>query len=240
MKAIVILLLILPMAFAQLDWSVTDLRCGNEKLDEFELCEEGVEKNYCDDMAAILGIDTACDTQHCTCLPRVNRAFCGNDKREGVELCDGTAEDLCGEFGNITGLSLVCNPDTCGCEIAESVPEDYNPLVVEELINKSQEASVCGDKKVERNEDCDPPNTLCTTGAGDAGVCTEDCECVLPSALDEPEEQEEPVEQNETPVESEEAEVAEEPEQNDTAEREDTEEPGFFGRLWAWVVALFS
>ncbi|RMD58648.1 hypothetical protein D6825_00120 [Candidatus Woesearchaeota archaeon] len=192
-SAFLLAALVSPWAFAQqLPWDITDLRCGNGKLDEFELCEKGVEEpNFCNTVNDLLKIDTVCDEAHCTCLPRVNRAYCGNDIREGVEMCDGSAEeDFCAELGAVMNLSLKCNPSSCGCELdGVSVPEDYNPEVVEYLDNLSQKASVCGDKMVERDEDCDPPNTLCTTFDGEPGVCTQKCKCVEPGALDEPEEE---------------------------------------------------
>jgi hypothetical protein len=246
MKSAVIFvaLLILPVAYAQLDWKITDYRCGNDVLDEFELCEQGVNETFCDDLATILEIDTVCDTQHCTCLPRVNKAYCGNNIREGVEVCDGDGEDKCGEFGIAINISLTCNKQTCGCDINQTIPYDYDPGVVEGLINASQAASSCGDKKVTRNEDCDPPNTLCTTNTGDPGICTEKCRCVLPELFGE---EEEPVVEEVAP-ENVTLEVAEnvtvenvtEVPENVTVEEVEEEKPGFFGRLWAWIVALFS
>jgi len=129
-KWLIVMLLLLPMAAAQLDWKITDLRCDNDKLDDFELCENGVEETFCDDLGDLLGIDAVCDVAHCTCLPRVNTAYCGNDIREGVEVCDGSAEDFCPAFGNITGLPLKCNEDTCGCDLDENIPDDYNPRII--------------------------------------------------------------------------------------------------------------
>ncbi len=233
MKKIVILmaLLLLPAVYAQLDWSITNYRCGNGKIDEFELCEKGIAEGFCDELATLLEIDTVCDTQHCTCLPRVNKAFCENNIREGVELCDGSADDKCPAYGALINISLTCNKKTCGCNINQTVPADYNPVVVEGFVNKSQTASVCGDKKVERDEDCDPPNTLCTTSTQDPGVCTEKCKCVEPGMLGVEEEPENvTAEVNVT-----EANITE----NVTEEPEE-EKPGFFSRLWAWFAGLFS
>ena len=237
-------LLLLPVAYAQLDWAITDFRCGNGVLDQFELCEKDVKNvTFCDALGTILEIDTACDTAHCTCLPRVNKAFCGNNIREGVELCDGTAEDKCAEFGNATKLTLSCNPKTCGCTINQSIPSDYNPEIVKDLTSKAKTPSTCGNKKIEGDEDCDPPNTLCTTAKG-PGICTENCDCVSPDMLgvEEPKVEEK---SNVTPEVNltEDKNVSEEvknitaPELNVTKA---PEEPGFFGRLWAWVVGLFS
>lgn len=247
MKKMLILaaLLLLPVAYAQLDWAITDFRCGNGVLDQFELCEKDVKNvTFCDALGTILEIDTACDETHCTCLPRVNKAFCGNNIREGVELCDGTGDDKCDEFGNATNLTLTCNPKTCGCTINQTIPKDYNPETVQDLVNKASTPSTCGNKKVEGNEDCDPPNTLCTTATG-PGICTEKCDCVSPEMIGvEPKVEEKTVEKNVTEnVTAEEINVSEEvknvtaPEVNVT---KTPEEPGFFGRLWAWIVGLFS
>ncbi len=237
---LVALLFSLPVVYAQLDWAVTDLRCGNDVLDQLELCEKGVEEGFCDELADLLKIDTACDTAHCTCLPRVNKVYCGNNIREGVEVCDGSGEDLCPEYGRLINMSLTCNKSTCGCSLNGTVPSDYNPIVVEQLINASQTPSVCGDKKVERDEDCDPPNTLCTTNKNEPGVCTEKCRCVEPELLgvEETPEIAQNITQNVTEnvtVNVSEVEVVE-----NVTEVEEAEEPGFFGRLWAWIVGLFS
>lgn len=234
----ILALFLLPIVYAQLDWSITDLRCGNGVLDEFELCEKGLEEGFCDELGDVLEIDAVCDPYHCTCLPRVNKAFCENNIREGVELCDGDSEDRCPAFGNAINLSLTCNKKTCGCDLNETLPVDYNPLVVEELSNASQTASKCGDKKVERNEDCDPPNTLCTTAGDEAGICTDKCKCVEPSMLGK---EEEPVKEE---VKEENVSVVVEENVSESVELNVTEvpekKPGFFARLWAWFAGLFS
>ncbi|VVB81759.1 Uncharacterised protein [uncultured archaeon] len=253
MKKVVILvaLLLIPVAYAQLDWGITDFRCGNKILNEFELCEKGVNVSFCDALGTILKIDTACDTDHCTCLPRVNKAYCGNNIREGVEVCDGTGDDKCPEFGAAINLSLTCNPKTCGCNINETVPAEYNPAVLDQYANLSQSASVCGDKKVERDEDCDPPNTLCIRATKETGICNDECKCVPPELLGV---EEKPVENATLPADNATGNVASNVTQNVTTENvtapenvsenvtapKSTEEPGFFARLWAWFTALFS
>ena len=89
------LVLLVPLAFAQLPWEVTDLRCGNGVLDQFELCENKVEESKCGEIGKLLSIAMACDWQHCTCVPRVISTYCGNNRRETMEVCDGKGEDLC-------------------------------------------------------------------------------------------------------------------------------------------------
>ncbi len=249
MKKLVILVALLfslPIVYAQLDWSITDYRCGNGVLDQFELCDKGANESFCDELDTVLGIDTVCDIQHCTCLPRVNKAYCGNNIREGVEVCDGSAEDKCPEYGKLINVSLTCNAKTCGCNVNQTIPTDYNPGVVEGLINSSKKSSLCGDKKVERNEDCDPPNTLCTTNTKEPGICTEKCRCVLPEMLGVEEEEktvenvavENTTEENVTVAAENVTETPEAVIPEDVKEAE--EKPGFFARLWAWIAALFS
>ncbi len=246
MKKVVVLvalLVMLPAVTAQLSWSITDLRCGNGILDEFELCEKGVEESRCDQIAEKMGIDMGCYEQHCTCVPRVNPTYCGNDRRDFNEMCDGSdPEDMCPVLGEIMGnLTLTCNKSTCGCDIA-AVPQDYNPTYLDKLSNISETPSSCGDKKVERDEDCDPPNTLCTVNTGNPGVCTDKCKCVAPEMLDVPEEKEQPaVEENATmnaTVES--AGENETGEPSEMSEETAEKKPGFFGRIWAWIKGLFS
>ena len=236
-------LLLVPSVYAQLDWKITDLRCGNHRLDQFELCEKGFEDNesFCDELGTLLEIDTVCDVQHCTCLPRVNKAYCGNDKREGVEVCDGTAPDLCEAYGNLTNLSLSCDKKTCGCVLKDSLPSDYDSAVVDGLTNLSQKSSVCGDKKVERNEDCDPPNTLCTTNTKEPGVCTQKCKCVKPELLGEEEETVVETEEPKSNVSvSNESVIEVESEPEEEVKEEVAQEPGVFSRLWSWIVSIFS
>lgn len=226
-------MLLVPAALAQIPPEISDQRCGNKVLDKFELCERGVNETKCEVLEDLLGIDTACDTEHCTCLPRVNRAFCGNNNREGVELCDGNSEDKCAEFGQKINLTLLCNPETCGCKINQSVPPGYNPVEIETLTNISQQNATCGNKKVEKSEDCDPPNTLCTTNTKQAGVCTA-CKCIDPRT--------QKIETN----------IAKDA-KNETVinksintsgllvpEPEKKTEEGFFSKLLKWLAKLFS
>lgn len=250
MKKVLIFLLLASAVYAQLPWSVTDLRCGNGKIDEFEMCDGGIrDLGHCEALGTILKIDLACDSQHCTCLPRVNKAYCGNNIREGVEMCDGHAEDKCGELGVAINLSLKCDPDSCGCLLNDTaIPVDYDPSVLDALHNQSGRASSCGDKKVERAEDCDPPDTLCTTATKEPGICTSKCKCVTPAELAR--ENEEAVvlapsetnlsETNRTVMNNSESDNSEVPKDNLTSQVEGPKEPGFFGRAWAWIVGLFS
>lgn len=239
MKKIVILvaLLLVSAAYAQLDWSITDLRCGNGKLDQFELCEKGVEESICEKLGENLTIAMGCFDQHCTCVPKVNPVYCGNNRRDYIELCDaGDSDDRCPLLGQLMGnVTLKCNPKTCGCDIVD-IPVDYSPTVVETFKNATQTASNCGNKKVERNEDCDPPNTLCTTATRDAGVCTEKCQCLRPDQLDG---EETPAPEINVTTNITENATPENVTPTPTPEPEE-EKPGFFARLWNWFAGLFS
>lgn len=240
---VAIAILLIPSVFAQLDWSVTDLRCGDGVLDKYELCEKDVEESRCDQLAEKLGIAMGCYEDHCTCVPKVNPVYCGNGRRDFNEMCDGDAEDVCDVLGEIMGnITLTCNKDTCGCDFA-AVPDGYSPTYLEELSNASTTPSSCGDKKVERDEDCDPPNTLCTIGTDEPGVCNEKCKCVKPEAFGAPEEtvEEKTTETTENVTE----ENVTEPAVKDIVEvipEEQVEEkkPGFFARIWNWITGLFS
>ncbi len=243
MKKIVVLvaLLLLPVVYAekhgQLDWSVTDLRCGDGVLDRYELCEKGVNESRCDDLAKNMSIAMACDEKHCTCLPRINPVYCGNKRRDIGEMCDPPdPSDLCPWLGQLMNVSLVCNPKTCGCTINETIPLDYNPVTLGVMSNLSEKTAVCGDKKVERDEECDPPNTLCTTKTNQPGICTDKCKCVLPEMIGVEEKPKE--EANITPVTN----VTENLTENVTEKpvEKAPEKPGFFARLWEWIVSLFS
>ena len=254
-KIAIMIILVLSLSVlvsAQISRDITKIRCGDGVLDKFEMCEKGVESDKCDKMAELLKIDTGCFERECVCVPFVNKAFCGNNRREGVEMCDGTSEeDFCPEFGKEIGLNLTCNPATCLCDIVTGVPEDYDPSYNQ--TNETPEGmAVCGDGKLQRMEECDPPNTLCNLPDGHVGVCVEGCKCVKKESIS-PVEAEKNEPENET----------EKPEENDSAEPEQinatidetsntTEEnspetdstavarQGFFARFWSWFKELFS
>jgi len=255
MKKIVMVLvvllgvLLLPVVYAQIPWDISDLRCGNGVRDRYELCEKKLNNSLCEDFGKILKVASNCDDAHCTCVPRVLKAYCGNNRREGIEVCDGNGEDKCSELGALMNVSLKCNPSTCGCAINESIPTDYSPKVIAALKNLSQVTSVCGDKKVERDEECDPPNTLCTTSTKEPGVCTQKCRCVKPQLLSEPTKQPEGgVEKNKSvsspsvnELNASESLVLENTSHDEKLGTEVQVKPrGFFARMWDWIMALFS
>jgi len=256
-KSIIIglFLLLAISATAQLDWSTTDLRCGDGVLDPYEMCEEGVAENRCTYLEEWMKIDTACYTDHCTCLPLVNTGFCGNDRRDGVEMCDGSGEDLCDDLGEKMNLTLTCNTK-CGCDIADPIPQDYNPDFIKKLENQTYEAE-CGNIQIEGAEQCDPAGVLCTTSLGEPGECAADCTCT-------------PIEGNQTTnarnATAEETNTTDSTntsrndsvtdtatDATDAANVTETEqsaenatgkpakqELGFFGKLWNWLVSIFS
>lgn len=228
----------------QLDWSVTDLKCGNGVRDLYELYDAGDNDSLCDEYGELLNIATVGDEYHCTCLPRIIDAFCGNDIREGAELCDGSAaEDFCPELGELMGVKLKCNPDTCGCSFVETVPESYNPEYIEMLENLTQIKAVCGDKKVQGLEDCDPPKTLCKTSTGNIGECNSECKCLAKDFLELTEKEQEN-KTTELKIETDKN-ITEQTEKENitkkiTAEEKEEKEPGFFKKIWLWIIELFS
>jgi hypothetical protein len=229
------LVLLSTLAYAQLNWMVTDLKCGNGELDQFELCEEDIEETRCDIIEEVLQVATACDTDHCTCLSRVIQRFCGNDIREGMELCDGNStEDYCSDLGKRMNLTLACNTK-CGCDIIDVVPEDYDPEYLKHLEDQSQKESVCGDKSIDGSEQCDPSGTLCITNLDEPGECSDKCMCELL------EKKNETVVKNDTTVKNETV-----PEKKDEIKvhqlepEEEEAEAGFFTKIWGWIVGLFS
>ncbi len=216
----------------QLDWDITELKCGNGKLDAFELSEEGVNETWCDEYGVLLdNIYSQGDFVHCTCFPRIIESFCGNDIREGAELCDGTGLDKCGEFGDIIGKPLKCNTATCGCIFEETIPDTYNPDYIEKLEEMTKEESECGNKKIEGIEQCDPPESLCTTNVDDPGICTSDCKCEITEVTGKEVANEKETKENET----------EEKQEEEIVELEVKEEtPGFFKGILLWFIGLFS
>lgn len=247
-KAVILLMLItMPIVYAQLPWSITDLRCGNGIRDKYELCEKGNETNLCHELGKNLTIAMECFDQHCTCVPKVNLVYCGNNRRDFFEMCDGTStEDKCPFLGELMGnVSLKCNPKTCGCDIVDTVSDTYSPNVINQLTNASMTSSKCGDKKVERNEDCDPPNTLCTTGRKEPGICTDKCECIPPELLGV-ETTPATISTNTTVnltanlTENVTETVTEDVREQENITEVPEEKPGFFARLWAWFAGLFS
>jgi hypothetical protein len=245
------LLLIAIVAEAQTDPTVAKIRCGDMKRDTYEVCDVGQKKeapteDLCETIADWIGIDMQCDEDRCICLPPINTAFCGNKRREGVEMCDpGAADDYCTQLGEAMNLSLKCNPKTCGCDFVDPVPKEYDPEYLEKLASGAIKPEVCGDKELQGGEECDPPNTLCTTNTGDPGICRKDCKCVPPESIEpEPETLVNATNVTETnitaPVENVTPEnVTEAPPENIT-EVTPPSEPGFFARLWRWITSLFS
>ena len=239
--AVILLLLLTSITYAQISRDITKIRCGDGVIDDFEMWEEGIELDKCDKMAKLLGIDAAGYSDECVCVPFVKKAFCGNDIREGVEMCDGLSEeDFCPQFGEAIGLELKCNPDTCICEISTGVPDAYDPTQNETEEEEPEGMAVCGDKVLQLKEECDPPNTLCTLPDGSVGICAEGCKCVETESIGIEEKEEE----NQTEAEETEEEIKEDKKEDEPLEEVEeatkVQQKGFFARLWEWVKDLFS
>jgi hypothetical protein len=238
---------------AQISREITKMRCGDGILDEFEMCEKEIETDRCEKMGELLKIATFCRTEECVCAPFVKQTFCGNNRREGAEMCDGTGEDLCPQYGEMIGIPLVCNKETCICDIAGGVPATYDPSFEEE--EKEEGMPVCGDGILHSMEECDPPNTLCILESGKTGICAPGCICVETESIgieDEiPEDQFEEEQISEIPEENktDENEITEELQENekDSIEKDESKEKiseiqkkGFFARLFEWLKEIFK
>ena len=228
----------------QISTDITSIKCGDGVLDEYNMCEKDVDNmSRCDKMGEILKIDTGCWQETCACAPKVNPAFCGNDRREGVEMCDGTGEDFCEEYGEAIGFELKCIPDQCICEIVGEIPSEYNPIQEEE--KESEGMAVCGDRKLHSSEECDPPNTLCNLEDDTVGVCAKGCVCVAKESIGIEEKQTAENETQQIQEETEEQETETEQQENEITDEEKTEseitstEDGFFSKLWDWFKTIF-
>ncbi|MBW2968628.1 hypothetical protein KY304_01370 [Candidatus Woesearchaeota archaeon] len=125
-------------------------RCQNGILESSESCDLGTKKNpadhdLCAEMGKILKIVQVCRSETCSCFP--DRMDCGNGIREGAEWCDpGETQkedpeknDLCPQLSELLGRNMTCNPDTCLCAAVTNLAE----------------SAVCGDGKIEFNEECE-------------------------------------------------------------------------------------
>jgi hypothetical protein len=113
----------------------------------------------------------------------------------------------------------------------------------------------CGNKKIETNEDCDPPTKICYVGS-DIGLCSANCKCEIKitadgsDSQDESETTDEETTTEEDTTETEEKTVETKP--KTTVEDKDgistqqdrlalPKEPkkGLFGRVWNWFLDIF-
>jgi len=145
-------------------------RCGDGVRDSSESCDLGNQKqgilpgeDLCPEMGKILGIVQVCRSEECRCI--IDRMDCGNGIREGAEWCDPGEEtkdnpeenDLCPELSGLLGRNMTCNPDTCLCSAQDNLIEN----------------AVCGDGKIEYNEECEN-NSDCEHGK----EC-KNCKCLI-------------------------------------------------------------
>lgn len=243
---VILLILLSTFVYAQISREITKIRCGDGKLDKFEMCEKEIRTDKCEQMGDLLGVDAACWKDECVCVPFVLKAYCGNDKREGIEMCDGLSDDFCPAFGEIIGINLTCNKDTCLCDISTGVPDSYDPAF-NETEEEAEGMAVCGDGKLQLNEECDPPDTLCILKDGKTGVCAEGCKCVEKETIGiekktSEEEQEnitkETKEQSEENVDKED--ILDDLENKKIETISEIQKKGFFARLFEWLKELFS
>ncbi len=216
-KKTILLILFAVLAvssFAQLEEELTVTYCGNNKYDKYELCEPEI-KDFCPEIGMMLDrIVMVCNERNCGCLPGRTAIDCGNNVREGTEMCDAGI-DYCPELGEMMGLELKCNPDTCLCKPASVV-------------------SYCGDGRVQGEEECEdhsdcPDGTYCNTCTCTDFSVEEKTLKDLESEIQE--EVEETAEATEEQLEAEEGDISEVLEE---------EKAGFFKRIWLWFIGLFS
>lgn len=202
-------------SFAQISEDITITYCGNGKFDKYELCEPDV-KDLCPELGMVLNrIVMECNERSCGCLPGRTAMDCGNNVREGAELCDAGI-DFCPNLSRIMGLGLECDKKTCLCKPAETL-------------------SYCGDGKVQGIEDCEEDSDC-----GEGKYCNE-CVCkdlgVEEKALVDVEKKIEEKEQTEEVTETAVNEAFEEAPVEEVLQEEKI---GFFKRLWLWIKGLFS
>ncbi len=230
----------LSVVNGQISTDITSIKCGDKVLDEYNMCEKDVDnRTKCDKMGELLKIDTGCWEQTCACAPKINSAFCGNDRREGAEMCDGTGEDFCEAYGEAIGWKLKCIPDQCICELVEGLPSGYDPEQEEE--KEDEGMAVCGDMKLHSSEECDPPNTLCELDDGSVGVCAQGCVCIKKESIGFQDETD-VIEENKTQeIQQEETKDSEIIEIEETTQESETlsSEEGFFSNLWNWFKSIF-
>lgn len=95
---------------------------------------------------------------------------CGNDTREGVEVCDGTALGTC----DVCAADCTCAPAVCGNDIIEGAETcDGTALGTCDVCapNCACAPPVCGNDILESGEDCDG------TALGACDACDANCEC---------------------------------------------------------------
>ena len=108
---------------------------------------------------------------------------------EAAPSCSPSSDDYCGpvncsDIGASYGVAYGCgycyDPPSCeGCEGYSCGRYCFNPYCGEEACDQivEDETPVCGNNELEEGEQCDPPNSACTTSDGHAGKCSTTCTC---------------------------------------------------------------
>ena len=108
---------------------------------------------------------------------------------EAAPSCSPSSDDYCGpvncsDIGASYGVAYGCgycyDPPSCeGCEGYSCGRYCFNLYCGEEACDQivEDETPVCGNNELEEGEQCDPPNSACTTSDGHAGKCSTTCTC---------------------------------------------------------------
>jgi len=119
-------------------------------------------------------------------------AYCGNNKREGTEACDGTDSGVCSSDEDCESCRCIPRPTepVCGngkkeageaCESDSDCSTNYRCSNCACIPKDTAPTPYCGDGAVNGNEECDP--TASPSGCYEPSVCGNTCKCVSPPAL---------------------------------------------------------
>ncbi|MBI4140536.1 hypothetical protein HY485_01720, partial [Candidatus Woesearchaeota archaeon] len=177
MKKVVLFFIVLlsVSVYAQIDEeTITDsgAQCGNGVRDAFEPCDPSSNESgadLCPEIGKIAGIAMVCREEICSCLPR-KYIVCGDHHTGGNEMCEADDTDYCADVGNLLNAKLECNSKSCLCRAVEGA------IAKPEVPVENVSESLCGNRHVDENEQCDPPGRQCSNENVD-GVCGDDCSC---------------------------------------------------------------
>lgn len=171
------LLILSAAVYAQIDADTitkSGAVCGNGKREAFEPCDlssNASDNDLCPQIGKAAGIAMVCRAELCSCLPR-KYIVCGDKHTTGNEMCEAADKDYCPKVSELLGAKVECNAKTCLCKAtADSL---FEVKAAEPAANLTK--SLCGNRQVDANEECDPPGRMCTFGKT-IGICSQSCRC---------------------------------------------------------------